>query len=86
MLVLAHSLESGHNGVYMIELKNAPSDSFQQKLFDPVQTHAVYRLTDETLPAVKEELKQKGATRFRVVKCHKPSPWRILCYKSPIKG
>jgi len=70
----------------MIDLTYRPAHAiYQQKLFDPVQTHGVYGLTDQTLPEVKKELKEKGATRFRTVKCHKPSPWRILCYKSPNK-
>lgn len=73
----------------MITLEYPPRESYQQKLFDPVQTHAVYGLTEHTLPRVKEELKKKGATRFRVVKCklhnNKPNGWQILCYKSPIK-
>lgn len=62
-----------------------PDDCYQQTLFDPVQTHAVYGLTEDTLKEVKEQLKKNGATRFRTVKCRKPSCFRILCYKSPIK-
>lgn len=55
---------------------------YQQSLFDPIQTHGVYGLTEVTLPKVKQQLKEDGATRFRTVKVPK-SDFRILCYRAP---
>lgn len=52
---------------------------YQQELFDYVQSHAVYGLTEYDVDAVKKELKSKGATRFRVVGKVK-NGIRILCY------
>ncbi len=56
---------------------------YQQTLFDPVQSHGVYGLTETTLPLVKEALKEMGAKRFRVVGSKKFGRY-ILCYKSNI--
>ena len=57
-----------------------------QTLFDPVQTHGLYGLTDDNLDQAKEWLKEQGATRFRTVKCRsminrKGNGYRILCFK-----
>lgn len=55
---------------------------YQQSLFDYVQSHAVYSLTDYTLPLVKEYLKSKGAKRFRTLKGK--NGWHILCYRGTL--
>lgn len=55
--------------------------TYVQDLFDPIQTHGVYGLTDLTLPKVKEMLKNAGAKRFRTVKITQ-SDRRILCFKA----
>lgn len=65
------------------------SGVYQNALFDPVQTHGVYGLTPDTIEAVKKELKEKGATRFRTVKANNwnkktKQGFLILCYKSPL--
>lgn len=39
-----------------------------REIFDPVQTHAVYKVPVEDVDDLKKGLKEKGATRFRVVK------------------
>ena len=59
-----------------------PTGTYQQELFDPVQTHAVYGLTKDTYDGVKAELKSKGATYFRRVKCIGKNGLMILCYKT----
>lgn len=68
----------------MIALKsktNMPNGSYFQPLFDPVQTHALYGLTEATLPSAKEELSKLGANRFRVVAVSK-NGFRILCFSA----
>lgn len=55
---------------------------YQQSLFDPVQTHGVYGLTESTVWKVKEYLKSKGATRFRKLNANGKG-YKILCYKAP---
>lgn len=57
---------------------NFPNCRFQT-LFDPVQTHGLYGLTEDNLQQAKDMLKSLGAKRFRVVKCR--SGYRILCFK-----
>lgn len=55
-------------------------DLYQQPLFDPVQSHAVYGIeTKEMLESVKKTLKEKGAKRFRTIKNR--YGFYILCYK-----
>ena len=58
-----------------------------QTLFDPVQTHGLYGLTENNLQEAKDMLKSLGAKRFRVVKCrnliNKDNGHRILCFKWP---
>lgn len=55
--------------------------TYVQELFDPIQTHGIYGLTDATLPSVKEMLKKAGAKRFRTVKVTQ-GVHRILCFKA----
>jgi len=63
------AIESFHSRMYVKEL------------FDPIQTHAVYGVTRDTVPQVKLFLKQScGATRFRVVKT-RASDLVIVCFK-----
>ena len=54
-------------------------EAYTQEIFDPVQSHAVYGLVDETVNRVKEHLVSKGATRFRLRKLK--NGFRILCYR-----
>jgi hypothetical protein len=57
------------------------SDSYYfQSLFDPTQTHAMYGLTKDTLPAFKEKLKKLGANRFRTVSTK--FGFKILCFSA----
>lgn len=51
-----------------------------QTLFDPTQTHAMYGLTADTLPAAKERLTTLGANRFRVVT--NKFKMKILCFSA----
>ena len=39
-----------------------------RELFDPVQTHAAYKVPVDAVPEVKSVLKEIGANRFRIVK------------------
>lgn len=62
-----------------------------QTLFDPVQTHGLYGLTENNLQQAKDWLKSLGAKRFRVVKCRsmidrKDNGYRILCFQWPKAG
>jgi len=62
-----------------------------QTLFDPVQTHGLYGLTENNLQSAKDMLKSLGAKRFRVVKCRslidrKDNGFRILCFQWPRKA
>lgn len=62
-----------------------------QTLFDPVQTHGLYGLTENNLQRAKDWLKSLGAKRFRVVKCRsmidrKDNGYRILCFQWPKKA
>lgn len=50
-----------------------------RKLFDPIQTHAAYGVPLEQVDRVKEVLRERGATRFRVQ--NTPSGLRIVCFK-----
>lgn len=54
-----------------------------RKLFDPVQTHAVYKVYEQNIDEVKSALKEQGATRFRIVKTGIKGIF-IVCFK--IKG
>ena len=49
-----------------------------RKLFDPIQTHAVYQVPTDRIDEVKSKLKQIGAKRFRVVKAIAAN---IVCFK-----
>lgn len=51
-----------------------------RELFDPVQTHAVYGVYKQDVPEVKRLLKEKGATRFRIVK-NRITGMCIVCFK-----
>lgn len=57
------------------------SSYYVQKLDDPVQTHAVYGVTNSPadIQLVKDVLKSKGANRFRVVK--NDFGKAIICFK-----
>ena len=57
------------------------SGSYIQQLFDPVQTHAVYGITESDIPNLKHRLTILGAKRFRNVKCVN-SDFRILCFSA----
>jgi hypothetical protein len=50
-----------------------------QELFDPVQTHVTKGVAIAQVPQVKADLKQAGATRFRVVKNEYGSA--AVCFK-----
>lgn len=50
-------------------------------LFDPIQTHAVYGITDADIANLKKQLITLGAKRFRTVKIRK-SDLRILCFNA----
>lgn len=62
-------------------VKREYAGTYEQELFDPVQTHGMYGLTEKTLPKVKEMLKNAGAKRFRTVKI-RSSDRCILCFKA----
>ena len=49
------------------------------KLFDPVQTHAAYGVPVSEKDRVVAALKEKGATRFRIVKTGYGT--LIVCFK-----
>lgn len=52
-----------------------------RELFDPVQTHAAYKVEDEQIDSLKSSLKEQlGATRFRVVKSGIKG-LSIVCFK-----
>jgi len=56
-----------------------------ETLFDPVQTHAAYRVPKLNVDALKAELKTKhGATRFRIVKSGIEGVV-IVCFKLKVK-
>jgi hypothetical protein len=55
--------------------------TYIQKLFDPVQTHAIYGVSAESLLSVKKELKEAGATHFRVLTPRSAKYLRIICFK-----
>ena len=55
-----------------------------KELFDPIQTHAVYRVDSDLVNQVKYILKVAGATRFRIVKVRN-SNLRIVCFKKAKK-
>lgn len=52
-----------------------------RKLFDPVQTHAAYGVPVTMKDQVVSALKEKGATRFRVVKNTYLKDLVIICFK-----
>lgn len=56
-----------------------------RELFDPIQTHAAYGVPTEQVTIVKQTLKAKGATRFRVVKSGIVGQV-IVCFKMPPKN
>ena len=51
-----------------------------QKIYDPIQTHAVYGITKEDLDKVKKVLTDYKCSRFRTVKTR--TNFIILCFKS----
>jgi hypothetical protein len=56
-----------------------------QELFDPVQTHAAYKVHERDVPALKTHLKAKhNATRFRIVKSQVQG-LVIVCFKLKAK-
>lgn len=59
-------------------LKN--SESYIHTLFDPQQTHAMYKLNSNTLEDAKTYLKSIGAKKFRTVTADKKSDLKILCF------
>ena len=64
------------------DLDRVASGMYVQELFDPVQTHAVYRVPVESVDELKTLLKEKvKATRFRKVKSG-ISGAVILCFKA----
>lgn len=65
-------------------LKNHNSEVYIQKIFDPIQNHAVYGIKNkEILEDVRNYLKKYGGTKFRIVKLKKNSGF-ILCFKFQI--
>lgn len=70
------AMNSKLNGV----LCNFHPERYVQKMFDPVQTHALYGITESAVADIKIRLKDLGATRFRVVKTR--SAFRILCFNA----
>ena len=53
---------------------------YVQTLFDPVQTHAVYGVTEDTIATVKANLMKAGANRFRIIK--NKFGFRIVCFSA----
>ena len=53
---------------------------YTQKLFDPVQTHAVYGVTLSRVDKVKEIIKKHGGKRLRMVTANCKA-FRIICFK-----
>ena len=45
-----------------------PDGTYIQKLFDPIQSHAIYGVDVKDAPEMKDKLKQCGAFKFRVIK------------------
>jgi hypothetical protein len=60
--------------------KGFNNDRYVQTLFDPVQTHALYGLTKETIDSFKKQLKELGANRFRTVSTR--FGFKILCFSA----
>ena len=56
---------------------NYGNGKYYKRLFDPVQSHAIYGLTDINVDKEKEKLKKLDARNFRIVKS---SVFRILCF------
>lgn len=50
-----------------------------KKIFDHIQTHAVYEVLDTDVEYIKSELKKIGATKFRIVVPYKGI--KIICFK-----
>lgn len=57
-------------------------DQYIQNLFDPIQTHAVYGVYADQVPALKQRLKDLGCNRFRVVSSSGKG-LKIVCFKIP---
>jgi hypothetical protein len=56
-----------------------------RELFDPVQTHAAYKVYDYDVNRLKAHLREEHkATRFRVVKSQMKG-WVIVCFKLKVK-
>ena len=51
-----------------------------RELFDPVQTHAVYKVEESQVDYIKNALCEMGAKRFRVVKTGIKG-LKIVCFK-----
>lgn len=52
---------------------------YVQKIFDPIQTHALYGIPVEDLSEFKKQLRELGAKRFRQVKAS--HGFVTLCFK-----
>ena len=67
------------NEYLAIKLPYNSYGTYQLTLFDWVQSHAVYNVPREAIDEIKQQLKQGGATHFRIVRGrHGPC---IICYR-----
>ncbi len=63
------------------EVSRRQDSVYFKSLFDPVQTHAVYGLTQDNYDEVKSSLTKLGAKKFRKVKV-RSSDFLILCFNA----
>jgi hypothetical protein len=63
-----------------MKVLNRFSGTYINKIYDPIQTHALYGLGKDNLDQAKRLLKEDGAKRFRVVKTN-TNGLVILCFK-----
>jgi hypothetical protein len=56
-----------------------------QRIWDRVQTHAVYGVTEDTMDILRDELKKIGAMKFRKIKANGRTLWILTFSAEKIK-